>query len=418
MFIYTVKNGDSLFSIASQFQFPLDKIREINGLIDPTLVPGQALIVPSTVYIVQPGDSLYEISQMSFLSVDTLRKANGLQSDILSIGMKLYLPARIKYPEEGLSYFIPATPEQIEMTTRNFSPYNAYFGIFEYHITAEGNLSTLNNDELAVRASRKHRVAPLATITNLTPEGFSPNVTRQVLNSPELRNRLINNIYNLVKTKNYAGVNIDFEQIRAGERDLYTGFLRSLNDRLNPEGFLTSVALHVKKSDSDYPGYDYGGIGAVVDFVFIMAYDWHETHSGPGPVAPIDEIRKTLDYAVQRMPRNKIILGVPRYGYDWTMDNGNVLNAKAVSVTAATETAMKYEVPIQYSIQHQQPYFTYWDENGKRHSVWFEDARARAAKFQIVVDYRLKGVGAWQLGLNFPQSVFLVGQFFYQKRVI
>lgn len=100
------------------------------------------------------------------------------------------------------------------------------------------------------------------------------------------------------------------------------------------------------------------------------------------------------------------------------MDNGTVLSAKAVSVTSATETAMKYEVLIQYSIQHQQPYFSYWDENGNRHFVWFEDARARATKFQTVVDYQLRGVGAWHFGLNFPQSVFLVEQFFYQKRVI
>jgi spore germination protein YaaH len=322
MFIYTVKTGDSLLSIASKFQFPLDKIREVNGLIDPTLVPGQALIVPSTFYVVQPEDSLYTISQMSLVPVETLRTANGLQSNALSVGQRLVLPLRTKYPEEGLSYFIPATHEQIEMTTRAFSPYNAYFGIFEYHITEEGNLSTLKNDEFAVKASRNHRVAPLATITNLTPEGFSPEMTRQVLNSPEIRNRLIHNIYTLVKTKNYAGVNVDFEQVQAGERDLYTGFLRSLNKRLNAEGYFTSVALHVKKSDRDFPGYDYGGIGAVADFVFIMAYDWHEKHSGPGPVAPIDEIRKTLDYAVQRKPRNKIILGVPRYGYDWTMDDG------------------------------------------------------------------------------------------------
>ncbi|MCP1312676.1 hypothetical protein [Paenibacillus tyrfis] len=79
---------------------------------------------------------------------------------------------------------------------------------------------------------------------------------------------------------------------------------------------------------------------------------------------------------------------------------------------------MNYEVPIQYSVKHQQPYFSYWDANGNRHFVWFEDARARAAKFQLVVDYRLRGVGAWQLGLNFPQSAFLVAEFFATKRVI
>lgn len=179
------------FFIASKYQVSFDTLRDVNGLTDATLVPGQALIVPSSVYIVQPGDSLYVISQMSLIPVETIRTANGLQSDMLSIGMRLYLPPRNKYPEEGLSYILPTTPEQIEATTRTFSPFNAYFGIFEYHITEEGNLSTLPNDEVAVKASRNQRVAPLATITNLTPGGFSPELTRQVLNFPEIRNRLI-----------------------------------------------------------------------------------------------------------------------------------------------------------------------------------------------------------------------------------
>lgn len=87
------------------------------------------------------------------------------------------------------------------------------------------------------------------------------------------------------------------------------------------------------------------------------------------------------------------------------------LSAKAVSVKSATDTAIKYEVNIQYSEQHQQPYFGYWDEEGRRHIVWFEDARARAAKCQLVIDYQLLGIGAWQLGLNFPQSSYLILHF-------
>ncbi|KEQ22110.1 glycosyl hydrolase family 18 protein [Paenibacillus tyrfis] len=417
MFVYDVKYGDSLFSIARKYRVTLDSLRIVNGLTNATLVPGQALIVPSNVYIVQPGDSLYQISRMSFIPVPTLRLWNGLQTDTLLIGMELYLPPREKYPEEGLSYLIPTTPEETESTARTFSPYNTYFGIFGYRVTEGGGLSTLD-DEVAIRATRENRVAPLATITNLTPAGFSPELTKQVLNFPEIRNRLINNIFTLVKEKNYAGVNIDFERVPADERDLYTGFLRALNERLKTEGYYTSVALPVKRSDDEYPGYDYGGIGSVVDFVFIMAYDFHEAHSGPGPVAPIDQIRRTLDYAIRQMNRNKIILGVPRYGYDWTMDNGNVISAKAVSVAAATNTAMQYEVPIQYSTLHEQPHFSYWDAEGHRHFVWFEDARARAAKFQVIVSYRLRGVGAWQLGLNFPQSAYLVAEFFAQKRVL
>ena len=92
----------------------------------------------------------------------------------------------------------------------------------------------------------------------------------------------------------------------------------------------------------------------------------------PWPVAPIREVRQTIEYALNHMRGNKIILGVPRYGYDWTMSDGTVASAEATSVARAIETAMKYQVPIQYSTEYQQPFFYYRDETGKRHIVWFE----------------------------------------------
>ncbi len=419
MFIYVVKMGDSLFSIATKYQVSMDSISITNGLKTDRLVPGQDLLIPTNMYIVQPGDSLYFISQMSFIPVETLRLYNGLQSDTLMVGMRLYLPPRRKYEAVGLSYITPSTPETNQMIVQIFAPINTYFGIFEYHVLEDGSLSTLNDEQL-IRIARANKVAPLVVITNLTATGFDPELTKRVLNTPQIRERLINNIYNLVKTKNYAGVNIDFERIREGERDLYSGFLRSLSERLRPEGYYTSVAVPAKTSD-DVPwlrGYDYGGIGAAADLVFIMAYDWHEASSPPGPVAPIREVRQTIEYALNHMRGNKIILGVPRYGYDWTMSDGTVVSAEATSVARAIETAMKYQVPIQYSTEYQQPFFYYRDETGKRHIVWFEDIKARARKLQLVVDYRLGGIGAWQLGLHFPQSAIVVREFLSTKKII
>ena len=150
--------------------------------------------------------------------------------------MRLYLPPRPKYEAEGFSYITPSTPEINQMIVHTFAPINTYFGIFEYHILEDGSLSTLDDQQL-IRMARENHVAPLAVITNLTETGFNPELIRRVLNNPEIRERLINNIYNLVKTKNYAGVNIDFERIHEGERDLYSGFLRSLRERLRPEGY-------------------------------------------------------------------------------------------------------------------------------------------------------------------------------------
>jgi spore germination protein YaaH len=163
-------------------------------------------------------------------------------------------------------------------------------------------------------------------------------------------------------------------------------------------------------------GYDYGGIGASVDFVFIMAYDWHETHSPPGPVAPIQEVRRTIEYAARFMRRNKIILGFARYGYDWDVTNPS--NNRAISVQQAIRIAFNHQVPIQYSEVDQQAFFSYVETDGSRHEVWFENVRARVAKFDLVIANQLMGVGAWQLGLAFPQSKYLVNEFFAARKLI
>ncbi|SES40772.1 Spore germination protein YaaH [Psychrobacillus sp. OK032] len=380
---------------------------------------GQDLIIPTNMYTVQPGDSLYSISQMSLISIEKIRLFNGLHSDVLMVGMSLYLPPRTKYSAENFSYLTPSTPERNTRLVQSFAPINTFLGIFEYHVLEDGSLSTLDDQQI-IQTARENSVAPLAVITNLTSTGFDPELTQQVLGSPEIRNRVINNIYLLVKNKNYAGVNIDFEQVPEELRDLYTGFLHALRAILKPEGYYTSVAVPPKTSDNIpwLRGYDYGGIGASVDFVFLMAYDFHEASSPPGPVAPITEVRKTIEYALHHMNRNKIILGVPRYGYDWTMDNGNAVSARAVSVAEAVENAMTYQVPISYSTEYQQPFYQYWDSNGQRHIVWYEDSRARAEKLELVVEYRLKGAGAWQLGLLFVQSAVLVEEFFNTKKVL
>lgn len=420
MFIYVVKYGDSIFSIANKFNVTMDSIRITNGLSSDRIVPGQDLLIPTDQYIVQPGDSLYSISQMAMVPVDRIKAYNGLQSNMLNVGTLLYLPPRVKYNAYSFGYIFPTTPENDEMITRTFAPITTYYGIFEHHVDANGDLSPLN-DQGIVNLSRQNYVAPIAVITNLTSTGFSSAILRQILPSPALRQRLIENIYVLLTSTNYAGVNIDFELVPESERDNYTTFLRELRDRIKPAGYSLSVAIPYKTSATEpewNKGYDYGGIGAVVDFVFLMAYDWHEAGSEPGPVAPINEVRKTVNYAIETMGANKVILGTPRYGYDWTMSNGSVESARALSVADAYRTAMDNNVPISYSAEYQQPFFTYWDEEGKRHIVWFEDARALAQKLQLVTDRRLRGIGSWHLGLPFTQFAVLIREFFNIRRIL
>jgi spore germination protein YaaH len=307
----------------------------------------------------------------------------------------------------------------MEALVRVFEPITTYIAIFDYHITPEGRLSTLN-DEFVIRTLRKHHIVPLATITNLTAAGFSPGHVTEVLREEGRRNRLIENIYRLLGSKNYGGAVIDFERVRAGDRNAFTAFMSALSRRLRAGGYTTAVAVPPKTSE-DIPwmrGYDFAGIGGAADLVFIMAYDWHEVSTPPGPVAPIGEVRKSLEFAIARMDRSKILLGLARYGYDWVVPGAGPRDNRAVSVQTAIQTASRYEVPIAYSLQDEQAYFAYTDQQGRQHVVWFEDIKGRAAKYNLAVELRIRGGGSWHLGLEFPQSRYLVHSFIRARKRI
>ncbi|PLR82422.1 sporulation protein [Bacillus canaveralius] len=420
MFIHTVQAGESLFAISRRYDISLDQLRIVNGLNETNIVPGQSLLIPLYTYTVQPGDTFMTIARKSFVPLDQLRNANPeIDPDALQPGMRIRIPDISYYYASTLSYYVLRNPELDRALINDFAPYASYLCLFEYHFANNGDIANDLNDLAAIETTWSRRVTPLATITNLSPGGFNPELAHQVLNNPSSRTNLVNNIFNLVSRKGYGGVNIDFERIRAEDRDLFTGFLRQLRDRLKPAGYVLTIALPAKTSE-DIPwlrGYDYGGIGSVVDFMFIMAYDWHHSTSEPGPVAPINEVRRTIQFAIGRVPSRKIILGVPLYGYNWVLPYRPGSIAPALSNQAAIETAMRYQSPIQYSEEHESPFFQYRDEQGQLHVVWFEDVRSMSVKMVLVREFGLEGVGAWQLTLGFPPGVWLLRKFFQIKKV-
>lgn len=95
---YIVKKGDSLYSIARTYNTSVDKLKEINNLTSNALAIGQVLKLPSSnasekvVYTVKKGDSLYSIAREYGTTVDAIKKLNNITSNTLSIGQKLLLP--------------------------------------------------------------------------------------------------------------------------------------------------------------------------------------------------------------------------------------------------------------------------------------------------------------------------------------
>ena len=114
-------------------------------------------------------------------------------------------------------------------------------------------------------------------------------------------------------------------------------------------------------------------------------------------VAPLNKVRQVVEYALTEIPAEKILLGIPNYGYDWTLP---FVRGESEAVTIgnveAIQIAIANNAEIQFDEVAQSPYFTYEKDN-KMHEVWFEDVRSLQRKYDLLEEYNLKGTGVWQI---------------------
>jgi spore germination protein YaaH len=257
-----------------------------------------------------------------------------------------------------------------------------------------GQAASVNTEIRRLRAAGL-RVVP--TLANITAGRWSYQPVAAILHDPARRKQQVAAIAALVRAHGYAGIDIDYENLRAGDRQAFTAFITQLAAALHAEGKILSVALFAKTTntgvDQRNVAQDYAAIGRVADQVRIMAYDYHWGSSAPGPVAPIRWVRDVLRYAKHQIPAHKIILGVGLYGYDWSGGHGT-----ALSWLRAFQLSTRYHARPQYDAASQAPWFTYTDASGRGHVVWFENKASAQAKFGAAEGSQIGGVFLWMFG--------------------
>ena len=142
-----------------------------------------------------------------------------------------------------------------------------------------------------------------------------------------------------------------------------------------------------------------------------MTYEWGYTFGEPMPVAPLDQVRRVIRYAKSKIDESKIIMGVPNYGYDWTLPYQKGSKAESISNVDAINLAKKYNVEIKYDSQSQTPYFNY-KKDGKLHVVHFDDACSINSKINLAIDENIKGLSIWTVTTYFPQLILLIDYYF------
>ena len=362
MTIYVVKEGDNIDNIASGFGVPVQWIIEANQLAYPySLAIGQALLI-----LTEP------------ITTNRSLFANGFAYPFIS-----------------------------PWVLRQTLPYLSELSIFSYGFTPEGDLiePALPVDWM-INTALAYGTSPILTLTPFGPDGnFSNQLIHEMLSNNTSKNRLIQNLYETFLNTGYKGINIDFEYILAEDRDLFTEFVREVTLSVAETGGEVTVDLAPKTSASQqgllYEGKDYRALGEAATRVFVMTYEWGYTYGPAMAVAPLDKVRQVLDYAVSEIPKEKITMGIPNYGYDWTLPyvrgeskSKTIGNIEAVQIAIANNAVIKFDETAQA------PYFHYVTEN-TTHEVWFEDARSIQAKYNLLLEYPLYGFGCWQISQLF-----------------
>jgi spore germination protein len=240
------------------------------------------------------------------------------------------------------------------------------------------------------------------TLANVDAQGnWSYATVARMLHDPAMAARQVAEIVALVDSHHYAGIDLDYENLHAGDRQAFTAFVVRLAGALHAKGKILSVALFAKASNAGYAprnvAQDYAAIGKVADEVRLEGYGYHWATSPPGPVAPVGWIRDVIRYAKTQIPASKIILGIPEYGYDWSGGLGT-----AITWQQALQLSRQYHVQPRYDASSQSPWFTYTDASGHKHTVWFENAESSEAKLEVAQGAGIGGVFLWMYGSPAP----------------
>lgn len=357
------------------------------------------------IHVVTEGETVDTIARIYGIPVESLVYDNQLVYPYkLAVGQALYVPAhglsKERPPVQVSGYAYPyISPWVLGQTL----PFLTELPIFSYGFTDEGWLIPPSAEESwMIEMCRTQSVIPFLTLTPLDAQGrFNNDLITSVVWDSTAGDRLILGLASTMKEKGYGGVDIDFEYIRGEDRDAFTEFVRRTAAIVHELGFQVSIALAPKTSAEQrgllYEGKDYPALGAIADSVLLMTYEWGYKYGPNMAVAPIDKVEQVVRYAVTEIPAAKIRLGIPNYGYDWPLPFvPNVTVANTIGNVEAVQIAVNHYARIQYDEAAQSPYFRYWQEDVE-HEVWFEDVRSLAAKFRLVGDYGLQGMGYWQI---------------------
>ena len=291
-----------------------------------------------------------------------------------------------------------------------------------------GNPSIAIDVPLTTMRNAGFKIIP--TIT----DGTDKLVLAKLLAKSSDRANVIKSIMDLVTSKNFDGIDLDFEGFAFVDgtaswpttKPNWILLVKELSAALHAKGKILSITTPVHfpltEKQKGYTVYAWAEIAPSIDRLRIMTYDY--STGKPGPIGPISWVERTVQYAISVMPATKVFIGLAGYGRDWVIKVDGICPAnvsKVVSTNAKAATfvmrnaatlASTYGVTPTYNEQYQEATFTYQKTyNGNNASgqvtsctatrtAWYQNPASYLARAQLVAKYRLGGLAEWTMGME------------------
>lgn len=244
-------------------------------------------------------------------------------------------------------------------------------------------------DTRALQWIQSHKVKIFPMVSNYYNNKWNSESAERIISSKSSRGKFIRSLLNTLRKYNFEGVNIDIESVSPAYKAALREFQSELYTALKKHGF--TVTQDVPVGDA---AYDYKELSSYNDFLVLMAYDLHFSESSPGPIADIKWVEYNLMKAVKSAGADKVVLGLPAYGYDWPKGDA----AEDISYQEALVRAKESEAKVDFDNNNYNLTYTYEDDNNYPHEVWFTDAATLFNLMRTASDYGVAGTAIWRLG--------------------
>ncbi|MCX6722420.1 MAG: glycosyl hydrolase family 18 protein [Candidatus Staskawiczbacteria bacterium] len=235
--------------------------------------------------------------------------------------------------------------------------------------------------------------------------GFKQDVMHRLLLSAKAQDEIIKGLVSIAKKDSYIGWQFDFENISYLDKDLYSAFVEKTAESLHKNNLILSVAVVPRSVDyentdtfKNWSGvFDYARIAKAVDFISLMTYD---DPNSTGPVASLPFVNSVLAYVKDKIPADKLSLGIPLYYWGWSVDSAKKINSSG-TYERLSRLMSNFQHNSGFDASLSAPWMSYFFNN-KQYKIWYQNKQSFQDRMDIINQNNFKGFSAWVLGVEDP----------------